>query len=138
MYFSTYNHYDDYTKEYFILNNEQCWICLECSFYKNNEIISIKTFLSIDLSIDLSCKCDGKFHIKCLKKWIDKTDSCPICRKQIYKKKYIEFKPESPNNQNNDIFKYIILFVLCTVWIYNLINIICVCVLMQSLFRFLM
>ena len=133
MYFSTYNHYDDYTKEHdlSILTNEQCWICLECSFYNNNEIISIKTFLSIDLS----CKCDGKFHIKCLKKWISQTTSCPICRKQIYKKKYMELEPEP---QNNDIFKYIILFVVCTVWIYNLLNIICVCVLMQSLFCFLM
>ena len=29
------------------------------------------------------CKCNPLFHYKCIKDWVNRTSSCPICRKKI-------------------------------------------------------
>ena len=72
MYFTTFNHDDDDL----IYNDEICLICWE-PHTTNNYIYKMKTIIS------KSCTCNGKFHHDCLLKWIDMSQSCPICRIKI-------------------------------------------------------
>jgi hypothetical protein len=80
MYFTTFNHDD----EYFVddnFENEVCLICWESST-NNNSIVKMKSvFCNSDFS--KACLCNGLFHYDCLLKWIKNTHSCPICRIKI-------------------------------------------------------
>ena len=80
MYFSTFNHYDQFD-EINDITNELCIICLETST-TNNKLIKMNPVISY-LLFSKHCSCNGIFHCNCLLKWIDTTKSCPICRKSI-------------------------------------------------------
>jgi|LakMenEpi03Aug12_release.lakeMendotaPanAssembly.Ray.scaffolds.fasta_scaffold293839_1 hypothetical protein len=78
MYFTTFNHHDEPNEDF---KNELCIICLEPSI-TNNCLIKMKSTLS-HLLFSKDCSCNGIFHYNCLLKWINTTNSCPICRKPI-------------------------------------------------------
>ena len=65
-----------------VFNDEQtnklCLICWLPS-NKNETIQNMKTISHIVVI----CDCNPIFHKKCLDIWINKTSSCPICRKKI-------------------------------------------------------
>lgn len=48
-------------------NNFECPICQE----------------ETDLNIIRKLKCDHRFHIYCIEKWLSKETTCPICRKDL-------------------------------------------------------
>ena len=49
-------------------SEESCSICLEN--YKKNDTINI-------------LKCDHKYHEKCIDKWMETSNNCPLCRLSI-------------------------------------------------------
>jgi hypothetical protein len=57
---------------------------LKNKYSKSNPcIICFDDFTTLDIC-ELNCSCINKFyHEKCLKSWIEKKSSCPICRKYI-------------------------------------------------------
>ena len=75
MLFRTCEHYnDDY------VNQKMCFICYEIK--TDHEIQTITLNMQEDY-IKL-CECNGFAHNNCLKKWYDKSNKCPICRRRIY------------------------------------------------------
>ncbi len=56
-------------------------VCLICwnSDELNDKVTYLKNFSNF-ISI---CNCNALFHNKCLHTWINKSPSCPICRKQL-------------------------------------------------------
>lgn len=56
----------------------QCLICWLPS-QDNSCIITMKSFRYINTM----CTCNPKIHNSCLEEWINKTSSCPICRKPL-------------------------------------------------------
>ena len=65
----------------------QCLICLSES-KKNDVIKKMKEFSNLYII----CDCNPTFHYTCLENWVERTSSCPICRKKI-----------RINKHNNDI-----------------------------------
>jgi hypothetical protein len=122
MYFSRFNHYDENKND----ENDLCIICWEPSI-TNNNLIKMKSTLSY-LLFSKDCSCNGIFHYNCLLKWINTTNSCPICRKPIQKNvvtlnnksqifRFINFT----SNNAYKIFKIIFLFILLKT-MYDIIN----------------
>lgn len=60
------------------ITNKQCLICWVYSI-DNNPILKMQSISGI-ITI---CKCNPLFHYNCIKDWVNKTSSCPICRKKI-------------------------------------------------------
>jgi hypothetical protein len=60
------------------ITNKQCLICWVYSIDNN----PIQTMQSISNIVTI-CKCNPLFHYKCIKDWVNRTSSCPICRKKI-------------------------------------------------------
>ena len=131
MYFTTFNHYDEPIED---LKNELCIICWDSST-TNNHLIKMKALIS-HLLFSKHCSCNGIFHYNCLLKWINATNSCPICRKPILNVnvndnnenivtlnnrsqifRFIHFT----NNYAYKIFKYIFLFIIFKT-IYDILN----------------
>ena len=86
MYFTTFNHYDDndiiYDNNYNIIYcDEQCLICWDKTT-TNNNVYKMQSLFSSSMYYT-SCTCNGYFHNTCLMKWINKTNSCPICRVKL-------------------------------------------------------
>jgi hypothetical protein len=84
MYFTTFNHYDDDNIDIYINktnDTDMCLICWEQSTTNNN--ICKMTSSVFNLYFYKSCTCNASFHHPCLLKWINKTNSCPICRSKI-------------------------------------------------------
>jgi len=79
MYFTTFNH--DELDEPEEIKNELCLICWDTST-TNNKLIKMNPVISY-LLFSKHCSCNGIFHYNCLLKWINTTNSCPICRKPI-------------------------------------------------------
>ena len=52
-----------------------CFICF-MPYEQNNPIKMLSDFSHIIQK----CKCNAKIHLLCLNNWIQKTQSCPICR----------------------------------------------------------
>jgi hypothetical protein len=78
MLFRTFDPYiDDYINE-----NTICFICYEIKC--NSELLPITLNLQEDYI--KFCDCNGFAHNNCLKKWYDKSNKCPICRKDVYKR----------------------------------------------------
>ena len=89
-----------------VFNDEQtnklCLICWLPS-NKNETIQNMKTISHIVVI----CDCNPIFHKKCLDIWINKTSSCPICRKKI------TIITETTINKHIDILTY-------AIFIYNI------------------
>lgn len=87
MIFRTYEHYP-YTKEPNILlnnNYDVCFICFEQDSYIN-KLINLK-----DQTIfEHICNCNGIIHTKCIKKWYNIEQKCPICRRKYIMKTSID------------------------------------------------
>ena len=62
-----------------IIEEDLCLICWQPS-EKNNIIKKISDFSDVSIS----CKCNPYIHQLCLRNWISKYNSCPICRTKIY------------------------------------------------------
>ena len=94
-----------------VFNDEQtnklCLICWLPS-NKNETIQNMKTISHIVVI----CDCNPIFHKKCLDIWINKTSSCPICRKKITITSEIIIT-ETTINKHIDILTY-------TIFIYNI------------------
>jgi hypothetical protein len=67
-----------------MINNRDCLICID------NETELTYTIKDINKCIIVSCTCNGYYHKKCLQLWLQKSCSCPICRKQIIIQEYNE------------------------------------------------
>lgn len=59
--------------------DNDCFICFE---YKNDDGIIPINLKNQNLYLN-QCVCNGSVHIQCLKIWIYKNKSCPICRIRI-------------------------------------------------------
>ena len=97
-----------------VFNDEQtnklCLICWLPS-NKNETIQNMKTISHIVVI----CDCNPIFHKKCLDIWINKTSSCPICRKKITITSEIIIT-ETTINKHIDILTYaIFIYTLHTV-----------------------
>jgi hypothetical protein len=79
MYFSTISSYDDEVIK--IADDEKCLICWEISTNRNN-LIKMNS-LHLFSSFYKSCNCNCIVHSDCLLEWINKQQSCPICRSEI-------------------------------------------------------
>jgi len=94
-----------------VFNDEQtnklCLICWLPS-NKNETIQNMKTISHIVVI----CDCNPIFHKKCLDIWINKTSSCPICRKKITITSEIIIT-ETTINKHIDILTY-------AIFIYNI------------------
>lgn len=60
------------------ITNKQCLICWVHSI-DNNPIQKMQSISGI-VTI---CKCNPLFHFNCIEDWVNRTSSCPICRKKI-------------------------------------------------------
>lgn len=60
----------------FIEQKNECLLCLEINTDDKFMPVDLKT-QQVYLKI---CNCGGWFHITCLHKWYDVSNSCPICR----------------------------------------------------------
>ena len=89
MYYTIYTStdYDDCIE---FEENNQCLICLLPS-NKKDVIKKMNEFLNINIK----CNCNPNLHYNCLEKWIDKTHSCPICRK------YVSYDPVNSDTSVN-------------------------------------
>lgn len=54
-------------------------------------VVCISDFVDSDLLRLLPC--GHEFHVKCVDKWLRKSTSCPICRRQVH-----------PNDSDNDLY----------------------------------
>jgi hypothetical protein len=79
MYFSTISSYDDEITE--IADDEKCLICWETASNCNN-LIKMNS-LHLFSSFYKSCNCNCIIHSDCLLEWVNKQQSCPICRNEI-------------------------------------------------------
>ena len=104
MYFTTFNHYDDDDNIDIYKENDVFDLCLIC-WDNNNNICKMKALLYSSIYYT-SCTCNGNFHHTCLMKWINKTNSCPICRIKL--KNRINYNENIPLTFN--ILKYLKLF----------------------------
>jgi hypothetical protein len=130
MYFTTFNHYNEFDQDDEI-KNELCLICWETST-TNNHLIRMKPLIS-HLLFSKYCSCNGIFHYNCLLKWINTTTSCPICRKpidtDINEENILTLNNKSQifrfinftNNNAYKIFKYIFLFIIFKT-MYDIVN----------------
>lgn len=83
MYFSVfssseYYSYEDITNNISIDKNELCLICW-LPQEEQNEIKLLSEFSHIKPN----CKCKPKLHSTCIKDWIKKSETCPICRAKM-------------------------------------------------------
>lgn len=83
-----------------VVNDEQTnKLCLICWLPSNkNETIQNMKAIS---HIVVICDCNPMFHKNCLDEWINKTASCPICRKKL-------ITTETIANNRNTILTYVI------------------------------
>ena len=77
-----------------------CFICFMPS-EKNNQIKMLSEFSHIIQK----CKCNSKIHLQCLNNWINKRQSCPICRTKCLR------LPDT-NLQETNLQKYYIICII--------------------------
>ena len=86
-------------------DQKSCIICWTTDDYKNR-LQYLKDFNEYNIS----CDCNVLIHYNCFKKWIQTTNSCPICRKKI-----TENLIANGNNGNNNfpiMYYYYICYIL--------------------------
>lgn len=107
--FSSSEYYsDDDTDDSFTYDN-----CLICLMPANN--VQQLTHLSNFKHIYTDCKCNPMLHMKCLNKWIENTQSCPICRTKI--------TVSMINTHDNNMLVY--WYVYCIQYTVNFFKLIC-------------
>jgi len=84
MYYTLYtssDYYEDQSIENDLIEDKTNKICLICWLppKTDNPIKNMKNFSFMICS----CNCNPLFHHNCLKDWVDKSLSCPICRNKI-------------------------------------------------------
>lgn len=84
--------------------NNICLICWVPSV-DNSIVLKMKEYPNI-ITI---CNCNAEFHSSCLEEWIEKTHSCPICRKKI-----TIYNQDLMNNYATTVTYFIVCFNLCT------------------------
>jgi hypothetical protein len=108
MYSILYTSSENYEDEinYNVIKDETNNICLICWLpsHDNSIILKMKEYPNINTI----CNCNAEFHVSCIKEWFDKTQSCPICRKQI-----TIYKPDLTNNYITSITYFICCFNFC-------------------------
>ena len=125
MYFSTISSYDDEITE--IIGDEKCLICWETATNCNN-LIKMNS-LHLFSSFYKSCDCNSIIHSDCLLEWVNKQQSCPICRNEIEidvsdKNKYktqlqrLYIFVDDNTYKLFKIFKYFCIFILIQVFYY--------------------
>lgn len=92
MYFQIYNHLDSdnnfsesENNNVENCNNYECIICLEKNS-KKFAIIKLTNALiknEKEDSLEKNCLCESFIHQYCLNKWVEKSESCPICREKF-------------------------------------------------------
>jgi len=148
MYFQTHNHLDsdinfsesetNNLEIYKDMNNYECIICLEKNSKKfaiirlTNALIKNKE----DENLEKICLCESFIHQYCLDKWVEKNESCPICREKFNiiikppENQTIYFLIQSYNPVNfcvkiskflKNLFTGLYLFILLT-FVYNVSN----------------
>lgn len=78
MFFCICEHYDDNQQD-IKENYNECFICFEYKTDLENKPLNLlnqKFYL-------INCACNPPVHKHCLKIWIDRNKSCPICRTEI-------------------------------------------------------
>ena len=50
---------------------------------KYNNLLEEKCIICHDTNLNIKLECNHLYHFKCISKWIDKKDSCPLCRRNI-------------------------------------------------------
>lgn len=79
MYYSVFTFYKMTDDENSETNNNTCVICWhDKNVYKMSELLEQNKLIS-------GCNCNPKLHVKCFTDWINMSNSCPICRKNIKK-----------------------------------------------------
>jgi len=108
MLFRTFDpYYDDTIKKVLpdlTSGQEECFICLETTLDNETKLIKLNgknDYLK-------KCECDGTIHEKCLDKWVNIHNSCPICRSIIMKENFTNF-----NNTNKTILGCVF---MCLFW----------------------
>jgi hypothetical protein len=96
MHFRTFDHYYDKDEREIVVYKKNinadlekdifCFICYEETSYFNNRIVKLLN----QTQYIKKCACNGNIHIKCLDKWCETSNSCPICRKTLFKQ--VSFK----------------------------------------------
>ena len=61
--------------------SSECFICYEIKRKKEEKPTSLKK----QIRYTKFCNCDGLIHKKCLKKWVNLNNTCPVCRQNIVK-----------------------------------------------------
>ena len=79
------------------IEEDLCLICWQPT--EKNNIIKKLSYFS---DVSISCKCSPYIHQLCLNNWINKNNSCPICRTKMYNYNLKTF------NNFNTLTKYII------------------------------
>ena len=112
MYFSTFSTYDDQKSD--ITKDDMCFICWEP--YTDDKGLVKMNSLSFFSVYYKSCKCNGIIHSDCLLEWIDNSQSCPICRKEIQlqtDEQYFEQNKYKTQLQRIFIFMNVGVFKIC-------------------------
>lgn len=79
MLFRVCEHYDD-TQQIIQHQDNECFICFEYETCNENKPTSLqKQQLYFN-----NCLCNGSVHNCCLKIWLEKNKSCPICRINVF------------------------------------------------------
>lgn len=112
MYYSLYTSSDFYEEDD-SLKEDNVKICLICWLPNNNTdlVKNMKQFAYILTT----CDCNALFHDKCLKTWIENSQSCPICRKQLAIRNIYNFN----NNIHVNII-FFFFFIIILVFFYKL------------------
>lgn len=99
-------------------NQEQEKFCLICWL---NEDLNEPLFFIKELDHYIyTCNCNVLIHANCLNKWIQKTHSCPICRKYIY---YQDITLQANTILQFKIITYYIIFYNYTIGLLKVITI---------------
>jgi hypothetical protein len=103
MFFCIYEYYDDNQQD-IKENYNECFICFEYKTDLGNKpynLLNQKFYL-------INCACNPAVHEYCLKIWIDRNKSCPICRTEII--------------ENNNIYIFICNFIPYGISIYTFVK----------------
>ena len=105
MYFSTFSSYNSLSDEDTIenyINIDETDVCIICWLpsHKKNTIVRFNDCCTMITT----CKCNPRIHPLCFNDWIQRSSSCPICRKNI------QIQIQYLTNNSIHTFTYIFVF----------------------------